>query len=226
MYRLPLLLEDMIAEKHRMTITEQLKTYVEQSIPDNEDSSDDEDDDQEGREPKQRMNLYIDSWKQSLVQDQDANSPPILLFLLEKFMQRLGFIGSKKQPKESSDSIDHFSVNYSPYDLLFVIVYLYFGLCKNRVISLPQLRVEKLGKKPNAQVEIQRLTRLREIATTKSVSTDTIRSVWKYVEPMLLEQVHGFQKNSFEVVRLSTADKIYSSLLRHVKNTLGIKTPW
>ena len=127
------------------------------------------------------------SFMQSSFDDIIEGGRTTTLFILEMFMKRLGFIDSRNHPKASADLKDSFNKSYSTYDLLFVVILLYFGLCKESVISLPQLRADRITKKSRSNECLQRMKDLREEATSKLVTALQIRTMWRKIEPRLLQ---------------------------------------
>jgi hypothetical protein len=152
-----------------------LEHYVEQFQDDN---GSDED----------KYNCFFQDSFGSVVEGSDIST----LFILELIMKRLGFIDANTYPEVSSYHKDIFNKSYTVYDILFVIVFLYFGLCKGFVISLPQLRTERLSKRARTDDSLQQMKELREIATSKLVTATHIRTLWKTLEPRLLQHQWNF----------------------------------
>ena len=204
-YRIPKLLEDLLPTvSDREFFSTELSSYVSQFLPNS--------DVEEEQENIAYDSLYKNAWRQ--VQKRD-NRNYVTVFVLEKFMQRLGFIGQNKKPVVfSNGKTDLFTTYYSSYDLLFVIVFLYFGMCQESVISLPQIRQDRIAKKMKTIQDKEKLQELRNNAVSKLVSAEQIRSIWREIEPYNLRDYVAYGK---QVLKSSSTDDGKAALVAFTK---------
>ena len=171
---MPKIMEDLLENPNtRRKFKETVNTYVEQFVS-------------LTVEEEERTSLKFLDFFQSSFDDINDNNSTSTLFIFEVLMQRLGLFQSLPLPTESSDLKDHYNKRYSTYDLLLVLIYVYLGLCKGYVLSLPQLRAERLSKKSKTTDQLKRLKALRETASSKLVSVEEIKTLWRRLEPRLL----------------------------------------
>ena len=178
-----------------------------------------EDVQQQLKRDKKLFDLYKEAWTQKVIREDKSRT--VTLFVLEKFMQRLGFIGSKRQPNVSDDAPkDMFLSYYSGYDLLFVVTFLYLGLCEEKSVHLPQIRNDRaLPKKKKTTV----------LAVTmiswKSVKKQVIHMLilLEYVEFGMLLNHMSFQvisSTSLSLQKLLKTEMTMSlHFFKHEKNT-------
>ena len=155
---------------------------------------------------KKIFDLYKQAWTQKVIEEDDTRV--VTIFVLEKFMQRLGFIGSQRYPLVSeSTSKDTFCSYYSGYDLLFVVTFLYLGLCQEKSIHLPQVRNDRPAPKmktntsssssssisSNNEVNIN-MMEIREEASSAHIDLNGIRRIWNATEPIVLSSYLKYEK--------------------------------
>ena len=107
------------------------------------------------------------------------------LFVLEKVLQRIGFIHPSLNPTENSLAIDPFLGGYTKFDLIFVVTFLYLGLVEKKSIRVPRNHRTGgtlLSKKRVSEVQIANKNQEKEYYNQNSVSRKYLREKWRIIE--------------------------------------------
>jgi len=116
------------------------------------------------------------------------------LFVLERFMLSLGFIGSANLiPDASTESVDPFTLLYTVYDLILVVTFLYVGLVKQKVLKVPEIRMKVIAKRVRShkitQEEFQRKVDAKASDGNKTINRFDLRRIWMKVEDKLIADI-------------------------------------
>ena len=93
-------------------------------------------------------------------------------------------------------------------------MFLYFGLCQGSVVSLPQIRNDRVAKKQKTVQDKERLQELRNIAVSKLVSAEKIRSVWKALEPHVLNDYVKYGKHIKKQSKLEQGPRLLANFTK------------
>lgn len=126
------------------------------------------------------------------------------LFVLEKFMISLGFIGPANLiPVASSESVDPFTLLYTVYDLILVVTFLYVGMVKKKVLKVPEIRMKVIAKRVRSnkitQEDVQKKVDQKESDSNKTMNRSELRRIWMKVEDkMIADMEQAYTQYAFK----------------------------
>ena len=175
------------------------------------------------------VNLWTMSFKQ-VVEDEDEERINIL-FVLEKIMQLLGLISSKKHPTENSMVNDPFTSSYTTYDVILVVCFLYISIIDKGAMRNPSnhrlVQEEDLvGSRRVSQDNVNDRNMSRNTYKDNKVGRQKLREKWMPIEDKLL--VHHWCWLQFVEKSSNNEDAEHNAdqLLRYTKARKDAFSKW
>jgi hypothetical protein len=154
--------------------------------------------------------------------DNDENEICVL-FVLEKLVQELGFVGESEFPKEATSCLDPWVTKYSLQDMVLVMTLLTLGIVQKLVLKKPEgIRVSQGATKKPAptEEEIEKVREEREKAAKKLVLIRPLRLLYSSIleERMLsdLLDFHDDMKNKPDEMKIFTKSRI--EIFKNLRN--------
>jgi hypothetical protein len=158
---------------------------------------------------KQGDSLHTQALEYSQYDGQDAQEI-CALFIIERVMQEVGFIGDDEVPTKAVDFKDPWAKKYTFHDFILVLTLLTFGLVEDKVLKKPDIIRKSQGKKPRVlfteeDIESNRLK--REEDEEKLVGVKELRAKYAFLEQRVLRDMESFllgvRKNHEDMIVLS-----------------------
>lgn len=132
------------------------------------------------------------------------------LFIIERTMQEVGFIGEDELPTKAIDCKDPWSKKYTFHDFILVLTMLTFGLVHGKVLKKPDIIRKPQGKKPRVvytEEDIEKNRLDRKEAEELLVTVHEIRAMYTFLEERVLLDLEAFhlsmQYNPEDMISLS-----------------------